>query len=344
MTDLTLTDLCKTYGVTQALKPLNLTIPKGSFTSILGPSGSGKTTLLMLLAGIETPTAGRIQFEDKDITEIPLEKRHVGIVFQHYALFPHLSVRDNILYGVKRKLTGDALEQKLQAMLELTALTGLENRYPAELSGGQQQRVAVARALATDPDILLLDEPLSALDAWTRSSLGRQLRDIQQKTGITTVMVTHDRSEALALSDFIVILNGGELEQAGTPETLYDHPESEFVATFVGGMNIISDFADEKLVCSSENSFAGLGLRFSDVKVNRATEASLSHPDTVIGRLLITHFMGDFIRAQFLLNDFKTEITADIVRSEAVASTLQIGELYALSLPKALLKGWTRHD
>ena len=253
MTDLTLTGLYKTYGVTQALKPLNLTIPKGSFTSILGPSGSGKTTLLMLLAGIETPTAGRIQFEDKDITEIPLEKRHVGIVFQHYALFPHLTVRDNILYGVKRKLTGDALEQKLQAMLELTALTGLENRYPAELSGGQQQRVAVARALATDPDILLLDEPLSALDAWTRSSLGRQLRDIQQKTGITTVMVTHDRSEALALSDFIVILNAGQLEQAGTPETLYDHPESEFVATFVGGMNIISEFADEKLVCSSEN-------------------------------------------------------------------------------------------
>ncbi len=343
MTDLTLTGLCKTYGVTQALKPLDLAIPKGSFTSILGPSGSGKTTLLMLLAGIETPTAGRIQFEDKDLTQISLEKRNIGIVFQHYALFPHLTVKDNILYGVKRKLAGDALAQKLEAMLELTGLTGLENRFPSELSGGQQQRVAVARALATDPDLLLLDEPLSALDAWTRASLGRQLREIQQKTGITTVMVTHDRAEALALSDFIVILNAGALEQAGTPETLYDHPQSEFVATFVGGMNVITDFTDKKQEKSTKPC-AGLGLRFSDVKVNRATEAALSRPDTVIGRLLSTQFMGDFIRAQFLLNDFKTEITADIVRSEAVATTLKAGELYALTLPQALLRGWARHD
>lgn len=343
MTDLTLTGLCKTYGVTQALKPLDLAIPKGSFTSILGPSGSGKTTLLMLLAGIETPTAGRIQFEDKDLTQISLEKRNVGIVFQHYALFPHLTVKDNILYGVKRKLAGGALTQKLEAMLELTGLTGFENRFPSELSGGQQQRVAVARALATDPDLLLLDEPLSALDAWTRASLGRQLREIQQKTGITTVMVTHDRAEALALSDFIVILNAGTLEQAGTPEVLYDRPQSEFVATFVGGMNVITDFADKKLEQVTE-PYTGLGLRFSDVKVSRATEAALSNPDTVIGRLLSTQFMGDFIRAQFLLNDFKTEITADIVRSEAVAATLKAGELYALTLPQALLRGWTRHD
>ena len=229
----------KVYAGGAGLKRADVEIPAGRFTSILGPSGGGKTTTLMVIAGIETPDTGAVWLGDDDITAVPLEKRGVGVVFQNYALFPNLTVRDNILYGLEGWASADEKAERLKAMVVLAHLEGLENRYPQELSGGQQQRVAIARALAPKPSLLVLDEPLSALDAWTRTAIGADLRAIQKASGVTTVMVTHDRHEALSLSDFSLVMNEGRIEQAGTPEAVYDTPATEFVATFVGGMNIV---------------------------------------------------------------------------------------------------------
>lgn len=329
---LVIKDICKTYGTNQALNDIHVTIPEGSFTCILGPSGSGKTTLLMILAGLEPPSSGEIFYNGENLTEIPLEKRRVGIVFQHYALFPNLNVKDNILYGVSGDLSVNEKKQKLQYLLELTHLEGLENRFPSELSGGQQQRVAIARALAIEPRFLLLDEPLSALDPTNRIRLGREIRDIQRKAGITAIMVTHDQSEALALSDFIVILKEGKIEQADTPRAIYDTPASAFVATFAGGMNLIEI---EKI-----NNGHLTGIRFAEVQVMRATEASLSVDHTFTAELQSMEFSGDFVNAHFLLNDFKTNITAQIPRTNPVADELSIGSLYAVRLPKERWCTW----
>lgn len=331
---LVLKNLSKRYGDFEALKPANVEIPYGSFTSILGPSGSGKTTLLMMLAGIELPTSGEIWFGEKNLSHVELEKRNVGIVFQNYALFPHLTVRDNILYGlVKKGLSKNELDQRLGEMLELTHLSGLENRFPHELSGGQQQRVAIARALAPKPDYLLLDEPLSALDAWTRYEIGQELREIQQKSAVTTIMVTHDRTEALSLSDFILVVNHGHIEQAGTPTEVYDNPKTEFVATFVGGMNIVQN--------AGINHGAMTGIRYGDVVVKHATEGALSEPYTFVGQLQHIEFMGDTVRAFFLLNDFKTEVIADIPRLQPVANDLKVKNLYAVQMQPSTWRQWS---
>ena len=205
----------------------------------------------------------------------------------------------------------------------------LKDKCYRELSGGQQQRTAIARALAPNPKLLLLDEPLSALDAWTRSSIGEELREIQQKSGVTTLMVTHDRTEALALSDFIVVMNNGKIEQAGAPQTVYDSPESEFVATFVGGMNIVR--------LPAVNNGEPTGIRWGDVQVLLPTEASLAKPYTYVGQLEKCAFMGDNVRVELLLNDFKTRITADVPRFQPIARELTLKALYAVRLP---LPGW----
>ena len=261
--------ITKRYGEQTALHETTLKIPAGRFTSILGPSGCGKSTTLMLIAGLETPTSGCVLVDGEDVTNTPVEARGIGIVFQNYALFPNLTVKENILYGLRaRKATDAEQSSRLAEMLELTYLTDLADRYPAELSGGQQQRVAIARALAPRPRLLLLDEPLSALDAWSRASIGEQLRAIQEASGVTTVMVTHDRQEALSLSDYVVVMNAGHVEQADAPNEIYDRPASEFVATFVGGMNIV------RMPLIREG--AATGLRYADVKLHRATEAALA--------------------------------------------------------------------
>ena len=328
-----LKSLSKSYGDFEALKPANVDIPKGAFTSILGPSGSGKSTLLMILAGIEMPTTGEVWFDGKDLSHIPLEKRHVGIVFQNYALFPNLTVEENVLYGLAHKtLRQDEKRQRLQEMIALTHLEGLEKRRPTELSGGQQQRVAIARALAPKPSFLLLDEPLSALDAWTRYDIGQELREIQRKSGVTTIMVTHDRTEALSLSDFIIVINQGKIEQADTPSNIYDNPQTEFVATFVGGMNIVH--------LPDINEANATGIRYGDVLVSDANEAALARSHTYVGQLQDLEFMGDNVRGFFLLNDFKTQIIADISRARPVAANLQEKGLYALHLAPAVWRRW----
>jgi len=232
--------LVKAFGSTTVVKSVDLSFNKGEFVSLLGPSGCGKTTILRMIAGFERPTSGRILVEGKDITAQPANQRKIGMVFQSYALFPNMNVADNIGFGLKVAGVGRAeRDKRVDEMLALIGLSGYGKRYPFELSGGQQQRVALARALAPRPRMLLLDEPLSALDAKIRVSLREQIRAIQRELGITTVFVTHDQEEALSISDRIVVMNAGNVEQFGGPFEIYNRPASRFVATFVGTLNTL---------------------------------------------------------------------------------------------------------
>ncbi len=233
-------NLVKAFGAITVVKSVSLGFEKGEFVSLLGPSGCGKTTILRMIAGFETPTSGRILVEGKDITAIPPNQRKIGMVFQAYALFPNMTVAGNIGFGLRiAGMPKAQREARVEEMLKLIGLSGYGKRYPFELSGGQHQRVSLARALAPSPRMLLLDEPLSALDAKIRVSLRDQIREIQRELGITTVFVTHDQEEALSISDRIVVLNAGNVEQFGKPFEIYNRPASRFVATFVGTLNTL---------------------------------------------------------------------------------------------------------
>lgn len=237
---LQLRDVRKEFGAFTALSNINLDISKGEFVCFLGPSGCGKTTLLRIVAGLETPTSGSIFQAGSDITRRPPAERDYGIVFQSYALFPNLSVADNVAYGlVNRRVERGVIKQRVTELLKLVGLPGSDTKYPSQLSGGQQQRIALARALATSPGLLLLDEPLSALDALERVRLRQEIRALQQKLGVTTIMVTHDQEEALSLADRIVVMNHGVIEQVGSAMDIYREPASPFVADFVGKVNVL---------------------------------------------------------------------------------------------------------
>ncbi len=230
----------KRYGDQLAVQPTTFEIAAGSFATLVGPSGSGKTTILKMIAGFEEPTGGRILLSDRDVTGVPPHRRDIGFVFQQYALFPHLTVFDNVAYPLKmRRLPGAETRARVDEALELVRLTGFDRRYPAQLSGGQQQRVALARAIVFRPPVLLMDEPMSALDKRLRDEMQYELRSLQQKLGITTIAVTHDQTEALVMSDTVVVLNKGAIEQIGAPHEVYRRPRTEFVATFVGESNIL---------------------------------------------------------------------------------------------------------
>ncbi len=237
---LQLVGIRKEFGQFVALQGLDLEIAQGEFVCFLGPSGCGKTTILRIIAGLETQTAGRIVLHGKDISTLPPAQRDYGIVFQSYALFPNLNVADNVAYGlVNRRMPRAGARQRVEELLALVGLPGSEAKFPAQLSGGQQQRIALARALATSPGLLLLDEPLSALDATVRVHLRQEIRALQQKLGVTTIMVTHDQEEALAVADRIVVMNQGVIEQVGSPREVYRHPATAFVADFVGRINAL---------------------------------------------------------------------------------------------------------
>lgn len=232
----------KQFDAFTALKDISFTVQKNEFVCLLGPSGCGKTTLLRILAGLEEPTAGSIAVNGKDITALPPGKRNLGMVFQSYALFPNLTALENIEYGLKTKRYSKAeVKEKAIEALELVDLLNVKDKYPAQMSGGQQQRVALARALALSPDILLLDEPLSALDAKVREKLRREMRELQEKVGVTTIMVTHDQEEALTMADKIVVMNHAEIMQIGTPQEIYQKPSNPFVADFIGSINFFSE-------------------------------------------------------------------------------------------------------
>ncbi|MGM0398550.1 MAG: ABC transporter ATP-binding protein [Halobacteriota archaeon] len=240
MTDIQLTDVDKRFDDTTALAEVTLHVRDGEFFTLVGPSGCGKTTTLRIVAGLEEPTGGTVAFGGVDVAGRPPEDRDVGIVFQSYALFPHMTVAENVAYGLRFRdpPDGQDVDERVAELLDLVDLAEMGERDPAELSGGQQQRVALARALAPGPEVLLLDEPMSALDARLRDRLRRQIREIQQTLEITTLYVTHDQAEALAISDRIAVLNEGRVEQVGTPESVYREPESRFVAEFVGDNNL----------------------------------------------------------------------------------------------------------
>ncbi len=238
MSFLKLQHLEKSFGDNRVVKDFNLDVEKGEFISLLGPSGCGKTTVLRMVAGFEAPTSGKILISDKEITRLRTNQRKVGMVFQSYALFPNLTVAQNVGFGLKVAgvARGDRAA-RVQEMLDLIGLPDLGSRFPWQLSGGQQQRVALARALAPKPQMLLLDEPLSALDAKVRVSLRNQIREIQKQLGITTIFVTHDQEEAMAISDRIVVMHQGVADQIATPRDIYNSPATEFVASFVGTLN-----------------------------------------------------------------------------------------------------------
>jgi len=245
VTRLTLDGVTREFGPTTAVDDVSLSIEDGEFFTLVGPSGCGKTTTLRLIAGFESPDAGDVRFGDDSMTGVPPEHRDVGIVFQSYALFPHMSVAENVAYGLRFRdpPDGNSKRERVAELLELVDMPEMGDRSPDQLSGGQQQRVALARALAPGPSVLLLDEPMSALDARLRERLRVQVKQIQSELDITTVYVTHDQEEALSVSDRVAVMNGGRVEQVGTPEAVYRKPASRFVAEFLGDNNVLDGIA-----------------------------------------------------------------------------------------------------
>ena len=310
MAFLDLTNLEKVFGTNRVVKDFNLGIEKGEFVSLLGPSGCGKTTVLRMVAGFETPTSGSIRIDGQDVTGQRTNQRAIGMMFQAYALFPNMTVADNVAFGLKIKgMPRAEREARVAEMLKLIGLPDLGNRFPFQLSGGQQQRVALARALAPQPRVLLLDEPLSALDAKVRVSLRNEIREIQRDLGITTIFVTHDQEEAMSISDRIVVMNGGIAEQAGTPFEIYNNPRTRFVAGFVGTLNMFPstvEDAERGLITVAGQRVAlatgaiearngaevTLALRPEAIRLGREDGREVVLPATIEA----VHFLGSVIR------------------------------------------------
>lgn len=289
----------------KAVDNVSLNIDPGEFVTLLGPSGCGKTTTLRIIAGFETPSSGEVYLGGEMINNLPPDKRDTAMVFQSYALFPHYNIYDNIAYGLKvKKLKKDEIREKVGKILDMVELKGLENRYPNQLSGGQQQRVALARALVMEPGVLLFDEPLSNLDAKLRVYMRSEIRKIQKKVGITAIYVTHDQSEAMTLSDRIIIMNRGVIEQVGTPKEIYYSPKTEFVADFIGTANFIDAkvagagagaidilvFGKNININCSRNFKAGDGCRI----VVRPEMIKIGGEGMFKGRVVTSTFMGAF--------------------------------------------------
>ncbi len=255
-----ITGVSLAYGTTQVLRDISLNIEPGEFFALLGPSGSGKSTLLRLVAGFSQTQSGTIAIDGEDISRVPPWHRNIGMVFQNYALWPHMTVNENVAFGlVERKFARDVISRKVAAALDLVGLAGYGERRPNQLSGGQQQRVALARTIAIEPRVLLLDEPLSNLDAKLRVHMRTEILALQRKLGITTIFVTHDQEEALSISDRIAVLDGGVIQQTGTPMDLYDHPANRFIANFVGTINLLKGNVEIK----------GAGITFASVTLGR---------------------------------------------------------------------------
>ncbi len=301
-------DLTKKFGDFTALKDISLDVYDGEFVCFLGPSGCGKTTLLRAVAGLDIQTAGTIAQGERDISALPPSERDFGIVFQSYALFPNLTVRRNVGYGLEnRKLPKAEVRTRVAELLDLVGLSDQGEKYPAQLSGGQQQRVALARAMATSPGLLLLDEPLSALDAKVRVHLRHEVKDLQRRLGVTTIMVTHDQEEALTMADRIVVMNHGVIEQVGTPEEIYGRPATAFVADFIGTMNFLNGTVASQdavtvgqalLHCETDGMTAGtsvtVAIRPEDINAQDISEGDDNVVDVEIVDL---EFLGSFYRA-----------------------------------------------
>ena len=287
-----LRDVSKSFGSVRAVDSVSLNVEKGSFVSLLGPSGCGKTTLLRLIGGFEEPDAGEIRIGGREMTHVTAAKRPTAMVFQSYALFPNLTVGGNVGYGLKiKKFPKGVIHQKTTSALERVGLTGYEDRRVSALSGGQQQRVALARALAVEPDVILFDEPLSNLDLTLREQTRAELKALQRDLGTTSIYVTHDQTEALALSDHIAVMNAGRIVETGSPRTLYEEPETAFVASFLGGSNVIYDPQIAERLAEGQEQPAGKVLTVRPTSLRVCTE---NEPGAVAGRLLTRQFLGPY--------------------------------------------------
>jgi len=304
-------NVSKQFGSFQALDQINLEIKRGSLVSLLGPSGSGKSTLLRVIAGLEAPDTGKILITGNDATRKSVQDRNIGFVFQHYALFKHLTIRENIAFGLNiRKVQKTRTKARVDELLELVQLSGLGNRYPSQLSGGQRQRVALARALAVEPQVLLLDEPFGALDAKVRKDLRTWLRRLHDEVGVTAVLVTHDQEEAMEVSDEIVVMNKGRVEQVGSPAEIYDQPASAFVMSFIGPVNVLPSssrlFQDNRFDTSNPQVF----LRPHDVVIDTHYEGSRTNAK--VSRVV---HLGWEIEVQLKLDDAH-EVKAILTREQ----------------------------
>ena len=348
-------NLVKRFGAFVALKDVSLDVSKGEFVCFLGPSGCGKTTLLRAIAGLDPQDEGMIEMGGRDVSRLPPAERDFGIVFQSYALFPNLTVASNIGYGlVNRRRPSSEIKARVKELLTLVGLSDQETKYPVQLSGGQQQRVALARALATSPGLLLLDEPLSALDARVRLRLRDQIKDLQRTLGVTTIMVTHDQEEAMSMADRIVVMNQGVIDQVGGPSEIYRHPTTAFVADFVGSMTFIDAEVDGpdgvrvgglNLRCKDAQKFikgaqVRLGLRPEEVRVRNLDSATQNKLEAKVASL---DFLGAFCRARLhpdaapgitILADFSANLMRDLAVTE--------GQTLAIALPPESLRLFAR--
>jgi len=342
--------LTKMFGPFTALKDISLEIYDGEFVCFLGPSGCGKTTLLRAIAGLDIQTTGRVEQAGKDISALPPSERDFGIVFQSYALFPNMSVAKNVAYGLEnRKTSRDEIRRRVKELLELVGLPEQGDKYPAQLSGGQQQRIALARAIAVSPGLLLLDEPLSALDAKVRVHLRHEVKALQRRLGITTVMVTHDQEEALTMADRIVVMDHGKIEQVGSPVEIYRDPRTSFVADFIGTMNFVPGtisgpsavrFGRLELACDTdglaEGSRVTIAVRPEDILVQGA---ETGEENTYEARVRGIEFLGSFVRAELVSDEsgdqpLLADISINLMRHESISE----GDVMVVRLPRERIR------
>lgn len=290
-----LKNINKTFGDYKASDNVNFGIEKGRLIGLLGPSGSGKTTILRMIAGLENPDSGEIVIDGKVVNDIPASKRGIGFVFQNYALFRYMTVFDNIAFGLKiQKKSKEFIKERVNELVKLIGLEGLEKRYPSQLSGGQKQRVAFARALAPNPNLLLLDEPFAAIDAKVRQELRSWLKDMIERLGVTSIFVTHDQSEAIEVADEIIITNKGRIEQIGPPIDIYQHPETAFSASFFGQTTTLDDYTKFKTFDVVDNVDRAV-IRPEFVKVTKLSETTAQKASVSVGEVIKTSFRGDNI-------------------------------------------------
>lgn len=347
---LRLETITKRFGMATAVQDVSLEVGQGEFVSLLGPSGCGKTTTLRIIAGLETPDVGQVYIGGQRVTEAPAWERSCGLVFQSYALFPHMSVFENIAYGLRiRRWPPERIRRKVTELAELLELLPLLDRKPGQLSGGQQQRVALARALAVEPALLLLDEPLANLDAKLRERLRFELRRIQRTTGVTSIYVTHDQAEAFALSDRIVVMNAGRIEQVGTPHEVFARPRTEFVADFIGSNNMLKGRAvghdGEQMVvewrsfrlkvpCPGNGAAPGqpvtLAVVAEDIEVTAFDEPTAASDNSVFGQVVDTVFLGP--RCRMVIDVAGQELYADTPSYRLGHATFRPGERVRLIL------------
>ncbi|RYD73296.1 MAG: sulfate/molybdate ABC transporter ATP-binding protein [Verrucomicrobiaceae bacterium] len=339
-------NISRSFGSYTALNDINLEVESGELISLLGPSGSGKTTLLRIIAGLERSDTGRILLNEADATTIPVSQRRVGFVFQHYALFRHMTVFKNIAFGLsvrprKDRPSSAAIREKVLGLLKLMQLEGLQDRYPNQLSGGQRQRVALARALATDPQVLLLDEPFGALDAKVRKELRKWLRQLHQELHITTVFVTHDQDEALEVADRVVVMNQARIEQVGTPQEIYDRPATPFVHEFLGDSNALRGEA------GNEGVAVGSILLPKDEELKQREVVAYVRPHNVRVakykngvasfevKVRHVHSAGPVARLELQRTDTGEELEAEVSRQHFSELDLQVGDTAFASLQDA---------